>query len=246
MSKPSQRSARVLVGELEAAGWGTLAGAEFHSVRAVLEVLVRYSGADRVIVATSGQVADRAGRCQRHTRRCLHVLEGMGLITWTRGHIEQGRPRPGWFRVRRSALAQFVAHARTIAKERRARRASDTNERIKTTVRNATLWPRKQRKPLSNHADMVSTLPLREGQGGAQPAAPTPSESAENMRQPCIHAHPDINTCGICRMALRKDPTLDVRTLWATGEERSEDPRGWRERIRATARQAKHAQEALS
>ena len=242
----SVRSARSLVGELEAAGWGTLAPREFHGVKVVLQTLVRYSYADRVIVATANQVADRAAHSPRHVRRCLHLLEDMGVIVWTRGHIEAGRPRPGWFRVKRSALAQLVAHARDMAKERRARRALETRHRIQTTVRNSTLWTRKRHKPLSVHADMASTLPLRGGKGGAPNAAPPPSDTEETMKQACIHAHPDINSCGMCRMALRQDPTLDVRTLWATGEERSEDPHGWAERARAAIRQAKHAQGTLS
>lgn len=237
-------SPRLLLDELAAAGWGQLRGREGSATRHVLTALVRGSGARHVLVASANQVADRAGVSSRHARRCLHLLEGMGLITWTRGHIERGKPRPGWFRVRLTALRQLVAQARAQAKERLRQRRADTSTRIRTQVRNHTLWPRKKRhNPLSVHADMVSTLPLYEGSEDALRAAssssPPPAQTGDQTVHACIHDIPDINTCALCRRTLAANPTMDVRELYKTSTERvGPPPPGWRARARALARQA--------
>ena len=65
-------------------------------------------------------------------------------------------------------------------------------------------------------------------------------------KQPCIHGAPDINGCGMCRLELRRNPDMDVRTLWATGEAATEDAHGWAEQCRAAIRQGRHAQAPLS
>lgn len=241
-------SVRGLVDELAGAGWGTLRGAEYHGVQAVLRALAASSGADRVVVATAHQIADRTSYSYRHVRRCLHLLETRGVVVWVRGHIESGRPKPGWFRLRRSVLTGLVAHARQLHRDRLTQRRAETGHRIRTTIRKATLWPRRRgRLPLSIHADMASTLPLQEGEWGADQAAP-PHSREDDMKIPCIHGTPDTNGCGMCHMARRRGGLdFDVRSLHAPKEKQQQgNAKAWREVCRAAARQAPHTQPPLT
>ena len=253
----STMSSRLLLDELAAAGWGQLRGRDGHATRHVLTALVRGAGARHVLVASANQVADRAGVSERHARRCLHLLESMGLLSWTRGHIQDGRPRPGWFRVRIGALRQLVAHARAQARERLQRRRADTRHRINTTVRQATLWPRqKQQTPLSDRADMTSTLPLREGKGTPSgrrpPAVDTPTSQEGTAMHLCAAHDIPIDQCALCRKTLRERPNIDVKSLYkpAHTDKTSTDAREVARRglaaARAALRQGKHTQETLA
>lgn len=259
MTGTALSSPRLLLDELSAAGWGDLTGSHYHGVRTVFRTLVDYQGADRTLIATAAQIADRAGLSVRHTRRCLHVLEALNLLTWTRGHIAEGRPRPGWFRVRLTALRQMVCHAREALRRRRRDRQAQTDHRIRTTVRNATLWPRKQRRnPLSLHADTESTLPPKGVRGAGPPAparppaSPLPALTGDlSMQTECIHENPDINSCYICRQTLRDHPDMDVKKLWRspvaplTPQQRADAARAGREACRAAVRQSTEQQGPL-
>ena len=235
---------RVLWGQLEGLEhWGVLDGRENRGVRDVLRVLC-HAQHSKAVVITGRQLAKRVGLSEKWTRRCLHVLEALGIIRWTRGHIEQGRPRPGWITVRAGRLAQVVRHARDEARTERARSRAETNDRIKRTVRNHTLWPRKKRhNPLSDHAELSASLPLSRGKdaGASPPAASSksPLTAPGDPMQACVHDLPDITTCALCRRTLAANPTMDVRKLYKRTDERTgPPPAGWRSRTRDLTRQA--------
>lgn len=239
---------RVLWSQLEGLEhWGVLDGREHRGVRDVLRYLC-HAQHSKAVVITGRQLAKRVGLSEKWTRRCLHVLEALGIVRWTRGHIEQGRPRPGWITVRAGRLAQVVRHARDAARTARAEHRRQTDHRISTTVRNHTLWPRKKRhNPLSDHAELSSSLPLSRGKdAAASPAAASskrPLTAPGDPVQACVHDLPNINACALCRRTLAADPTLDVRTLYKHIERTGPPPAGWRARTRALARQAAAAQD---
>ena len=247
---------RVLWGQLEGLEhWGVLDGRENRGVRDVLRLLC-HAQHTKAVVITGRQLAKRVGLSEKWTRRCLHVLEALGIIRWTRGHIEQGRPRPGWITVRAGRLAQVVRHARDEARTERARSRAETNDRIKRTVRNHTLWPRKkQQTPLSDHAELSASLPLREGKEDAlRAASPTrrPPKTTGDLDMHLCAAHDiPINQCALCRQTLHANPALDVKTLYKqVPDEDRTDKRSIAAAglaaARAAIRQGKFTQETLT
>ena len=251
---------RALWGQLEGLEhWGVLDGRSMRGVRDVLRVLC-HAQHSRAVVITGRQLAKRVGLSERWTRRCLHVLEALGIVRWTRGHIEQGRPRPGWITVRAGRLAQVVRHAREQAATDRAEHRRSTGHRIRTTVRNHTLWPRKKRhNPLSVHAELSASLPLGEGKKDAEapPSAAslgrrlTNNTGDQGMQVTCIHDIPDINTCALCRRTLATKPDLDVKTLYKpVHDDKRTDKRELAARYiaatRAGIRQTAYSQEPLT
>lgn len=253
---------RVLWGQLEGLEhWGVLDGREHRGVRDVLRMLCQLQHSKAVVI-TGRQLAKRVGLSEKWTRHCLHVLEALGIVRWTRGHIEQGRPRPGWITVRAGRLAQVVAHAREEARTARAQARAETNDRIRRTIRNHTLWPRKKRhNPLSDQAELSASLPLSRGKdaGASPPAAPSrPLPAPEGglvIPRECIHDLPivkmgDHDRCAQCRRALQRDPDLDVESLLKpVHNEPRADGREVAARglaaARAGLRQAKYSQEEL-
>jgi hypothetical protein len=170
---------RDLMTSLANSGWGELSGRAMQGVRSTLHALVATlpygSGAGR---ATAYDVAMRAGLSLRWTARCLHLLEDLGLIEWTRGGItiesaSRRQGRPGWFRIVRTRLVELVLLARPINDENvRAYRAA-TLERIRsiktkyvrTRLLNKTRG--KARMPRSEHVELSSyPTPLAGGSGG--------------------------------------------------------------------------------
>lgn len=253
MSRPVPSSSpRVLLAELEGIGWGPLAGRSQRGVRDVLRVLAGMAPDGRVVI-TANELADRVGLCSKWTRSRLVILEGLGVIRWTRGYIEEGKPKPGFIVLVRSALIQIIRHAREIRRLRLGERARTTNQRIKDTVKLATLRTRKHRTPLSVQGEVSSILPLYKRQmGAAADAGRTPSQAVdsqpreENTAVPtiCLHDLP-INSCVTCRKTLQTHPDMDVRTLHKPQAPAGPAPKGWREGIRAAMRQAHHTQDEL-
>lgn len=245
---------RVLWGQLEGLEhWGVLDGREHRGVRDVLRILCQLQHSKAVVI-TGRQLAKRVGLSEKWTRKCLHVLEALGIIRWTRGHIEQGRPRPGWITVRAGRLAQVVHHAREEARTERARSRAETTDRIRRTVRNHTLWPRKKRhNPVSDHAELSSSLPLREGKEdalrAASPGRRPPAPTGDHGMHICAAHDIPINACAICRKTLQANPDLDVKTLYKQVPDEGADKRATAARglaaARAALRQGKHSQEGL-
>lgn len=108
-----------LITSLKRAGWGPLHGREYQGVRSTLlaleGLLPRKSAEGR---CTAWQVAEAAGLSERWTRRCLTVLEDLGIIKWQRGTILRGEPLASFIRVQKRKLAQLIRIARGEATRR--------------------------------------------------------------------------------------------------------------------------------
>lgn len=106
-----------LVDALRRAGWGILRGSENRCARTLLETL---AGTMRTLktdtrgymTITAAQLADRAGYSERHVRRWLPILEDLGILSWSRGWIEEGKPQPGSMKINKSVLVDYVQDAR--------------------------------------------------------------------------------------------------------------------------------------
>lgn len=200
-----------LMTSLARSGWGDLDGARLAGVRRVLVALVdltdHRSGEATV---TRAQVADTAGGLSvRWTSRCLRVLEDMGLITWSRGWLDRGRPRPGVVRICKRALARLARAARGYLERRRTERAAVLSERVASTLRWSTVpstsWrkTKPKRNPLSGRGELSSPLlPYRElsptkGRSGHVPTTMTRKEPDMMW---CIHGN-DPQSCEECRQA---------------------------------------------
>lgn len=170
---------RDLMTSLANSGWGELSGRSMQGVRSTLHALVATlpygSGAGR---ATAFEVAMRAGLSLKWTARCLHMLEDLGLIEWTRGGItiesaSRRQGRPGWFRIVRTRLVELVLLARPINDERTRDYRAATLERIRsiktkyvrTRLMNQTRGT--VRLPRSEHVELSDyPTPLAGGSGG--------------------------------------------------------------------------------
>ncbi|MFT3876201.1 MAG: hypothetical protein QM708_07255 [Propioniciclava sp.] len=217
---------RVLWAQLEGIeSYGVLDGRQYRGVRDVLRCLVHLQS-DRAVVITARQLAQRVGLSTKWTRKCLHVLEAFRLIRWTRGHIEAGRPRPGWIKVYAGQLARVVEDARRQARTARREHRAATAHRIRHTVRNHTLWPRKTtHRPLPDQGELNSSLPLREGKEDAAPpgrrrlpAVDIPPRKETTAMQVCIHDIPipppgEVHPCPACRTILRRNPARTAASL---------------------------------
>lgn len=138
-----------LLTSLRRAGWGDLAGRDMQAVRTTLAALAdrlpHKSATGRTTVA---QVADAAGLSERWTRRCMTVLEDLGLIEWQRGGVQRGLPVPSVVRIIKTALVDLIEAARPIQAARDTARAIATRARIAA----ARLWWCGPRKRWSGHA----------------------------------------------------------------------------------------------
>ncbi|WP_285103922.1 hypothetical protein [Promicromonospora sp. MEB111] len=171
-----------LVVSLSNAGWGELQGRSMQGVRSTLHALVAAlpygSGAGK---ATAYDVATRAGLSLKWTSRCLHLLEDLGVIEWTRGGItiesaSRREGRPGWFRIVKRRLVELVMLARPINDEATRAYRAETLERIRsiktkyTRTRLMNQTRGKVHKPRSEHVALSGDpTPLTGGPVGTPP-----------------------------------------------------------------------------
>lgn len=187
-----------LVVSLSNAGWGELSGRSMQGVRSTLHALVAClpygSGAGK---ATAYDVASRAGLSLKWTARCLHMLEDLGVIEWTRGGITiesagKREGRPGWFRIVKRRLVELVMLARPINDERVRAYRAETLERIRsiktkytrTRLMNQT---RGQQTRRSEHVALSGDpTPLTGGSGGTPPRSEdlVPSQAPSGAAAP--------------------------------------------------------------
>lgn len=165
-----------LMTSLANAGWGELAGRAMQGVRSTLHGLVATlphgSAAGK---ATAYDVAMRTGLSLKWTTRCLHLLEDLGVIEWTRGGITidsaaQRKGTPGWFRIVKRQLVALVVAARPLNDERVAEYRAATLKRIHEIKTRYTRTRLKNQNRRSHHME-VSGDPahLAGGSGGAPP-----------------------------------------------------------------------------
>ena len=160
MTNPGQ-TAYQLVDALRRAGWGILRGSENRCARALLETLAGTmrtlrTDARGYMTITAAQLADRAGYSERHVRRWLPILEDLGILSWSRGWIEDGKPQPGSMKINKNSLVKFVNDARVEYEEAILPvRAARTRARL-ARLRLLRIKPYQQR--CKARADMTSGL----------------------------------------------------------------------------------------
>jgi DNA-binding transcriptional regulator YhcF (GntR family) len=181
-----------LIPSLQRASWGDLDGREFQGLRTTLQALVasvNWRSAEGL--ATTNQIADRAGLTPRWTRRCLALLEDMGLITWRRGCVVEGKARPSWFRVNKKVLVALIDKARPLREAALRIRREITARRI-AGIRFA------KRSRRSVHVELSADLPPLTGEVSASPPPQVAGEGGE-----CGHGEPrGPGSCALCRRGL--------------------------------------------
>lgn len=173
-----------LLTSLQRAGWGDLAGREWQGVRTTLHALAAQlphkAGQGWT---TAHQVAEAAGLTERWVRRCMQVLEDLGVIDWHRGGVVDGVPQPSFVRIVKRVLVDLIRAARPI------REAADRAYRAATNARIARLRNvRGQRSRRSAHAEL-----------SASPSTPTgevpPSNLPERSDMRPMHPGVDAPIC---------------------------------------------------
>lgn len=154
-----------LLRSLSRAGWGDLAGREYQGVRSTLTALAnRLPDKSAEGLATAEQISAAAGLSERWVRRCLTVLEDLGLITWQRGGVIDGRPAPSFFQVVKTRLVALIGKARGSRAEAEAEHRATTAERIRKAGLTYTMRPRRRGKKKSAkssrsaHAELSASL----------------------------------------------------------------------------------------
>ncbi|MEW6894969.1 hypothetical protein V3M68_05465 [Trueperella pyogenes] len=169
-----------LIRSLSRAGWGTLGGHSMKGVRATLRALVDLlPDKTGYGTATAWQLAHAAGQSDKWTRGCLKVLEDMGVITWTRGGIIDGRPAPSFFQIVKSALVNLIKAARHASDTARKDHKKKTDERIATLKPHVTIFNGKRFRR-SRHAEVSANL--RPPYGGTSSNVPTERKSIDLHR----------------------------------------------------------------
>jgi hypothetical protein len=165
-------------------GWGDLAGAHNRSLRGALAALADLlPGTTAAGDVTVWEVAQASAYSERWTRVALGRLEALGLLTWERGTIVQGRPTPSWIRLSKRLLVELLRAARRLRVARDQAHNADRAARL-ARLRQATLPPHKQKPRSDRPALNAGPRPLRGETGAAEasPAAtatPPPSTNAD-------------------------------------------------------------------
>lgn len=212
-----------LLRSLRKAGWGILAGYEYQAVRGTLlglaDCLPDLSARGQ---ATVLQIQASAGVSERWIRRCLNVLEDLGVIEWTRGTIIAGSPTPSYFTISKRALVHLIL----IARDELTRRLREHKQKYLARLqqlRKQTL-PRYRKENPGSRAELSTSLttskegespfkvsdsprkknskaPTTEGKMMHIPTPPKPDPAM--MPKICVHAgSPDksiIWSCPDCR-----------------------------------------------
>lgn len=205
MSAPSAAwPTPALFGAAARAQWGDLDGRAHAGERAILRALVDLlpygSGTGHV---TAAQVAHTAGYSERWTRHCLAALEAAGLITWSRGWLDRGTPRPGVVRIVKTALAALIRAARRDGKaERRAITARASLAGRLDKLRR----PTQRHHPKSHRAELTASPSLRreEPRPHRGPVAPQTKPPGATMQPPAPYQ------CAICRLVKRECQQLTI------------------------------------
>ena len=149
-----------LMTSLARAGWGELATPEWRGVRAVtralVDVLDHRGGAGATTVA---EVAATAGYSTKWTRRCMGILEELGVITWHRGGIAAGAPTKSLIRIAKRALVALIVAARPLREAAVAAHRAATLQRIREARLHWIVEPRERRKRRSRHVELSAHRP---------------------------------------------------------------------------------------
>lgn len=204
MSLGAETPVPILVQSLSRAGWGELTGNEWQGVRSTLNALANRAKGKSYLSVTVWQLSQSTGLSEKWTSRCLSILEGIGLITWQRGWIEAGKPRPGFIQIIKARLLGLIHEAWAKGQDRWAAQRAATARRLQALKKPNTNLRRSRRVELSSYLNTFS--------GGASAPAATkvtvpPPAWAVGKEEPmdpdsllCDHGYlKDGNTCPHCR-----------------------------------------------
>ena len=235
----SETPAMVLVQSMARAGWGELGGNEWQGVRSTLTAIVaRTRGRRGYMDATVWQVSQSAGLSTRWTARCLRILEGLGIITWNRGVLQDGTPTAGFIQVNKPVLLRFVREAWAKGAAAWQARRAETRARLADLKRRESNNRRSRRVELST--PLNNNLARRaSGAGGAPNIEPSkePPAWATGKDEPmndqdsllCDHGYiKDSGNCPHCRRiqdsrnneTARKPWTKERRKAWRNANAR--------------------------
>ena len=141
-----------ILAALRRAGWGQLKGAKYRVHRVILDTLVSVSRSQNQDLAgtftiTAIQLADQASYSERHVRTALQDLDSWGIITWHRGGIFEGAPKPGWLRINKKTLVDMVHSARPEYDRELNRRRRETRARLERFSLNTFCEPMRKNTP---------------------------------------------------------------------------------------------------
>lgn len=147
-----------ILAALRRAGWGQLKGAKYRVHRVILDTLVSVSRSQNQDLAgtftiTATQLADQASYSERHVRTALQDLDSWGIITWHRGGIFEGAPKPGWLRINKKTLVAMVHAARPEYDRELNRRRRETRARLEQFSLNTFCEPMRKNKPQPRSAE---------------------------------------------------------------------------------------------
>lgn len=178
MSLSIESPVPVLYQSLARAGWGVLGGAEWQGVRSTLAALVaRVRGRKSYASLTVYQVSQSAGLSEKWTARCLYILEGLGVIQWQRGYIEDGKPRPGVIQIMRAMLLELVRQAWSQGRGAWAAHRAYTAKRLAQLKKQTGQIRRSRRAELSGDLNGI----YRRGREAAAPVIPEDIENAPDF-----------------------------------------------------------------
>lgn len=203
MTNPGM-TAYQLIDALRRAGWGILRGSENRCARSLLETLAGTmrslkTDARGYMTITASQLADHAGYSERHVRRWLPILEDLGILSWSRGWIEEGKPQPGSMKLNKGVLSKYVEDARTEYDQAiLPLRAAKTAARL-ARLRLLRIKPYARRAQV--RADIASSLSSYERAGRA--AGPRSLKSSSQPKTNTSNAHSVATTTKDATMAKR-------------------------------------------
>lgn len=171
----------VLYRSLCRAGWGELAGREWQGVRSTLGAIVNRARSKQGIDCTVWQIAQSAGLSEKWTARCLFILEGLGVIAWQRGVIEEGKPKPGFITVCRHVLLDLVRQAWKQGYSKWTERRAETARRLALLKKTTANIRRSRRMELSgDHYSEILSTPSRVEKEFHCTTPPGPVKPVEN------------------------------------------------------------------
>ncbi|WP_297587710.1 hypothetical protein [uncultured Mobiluncus sp.] len=244
MSLTAETPLPVLYRSLARGGWGALAGAEWQGVRSTLGALVARHTRKGLDV-TVWQVSQSAGLSEKWTARCLYILEGLGLIRWQRGLIEEGKPKPGHVQIMRHVLLDLVRQAWKQGQAAWAARREATARRLALLKKQDANIRRSRHTELSADLNSVS-LSAPSAEREIHTTTPPPAWAVgkeETMEDAdallCDHGYlKDSDTCPHCHPIQDNRNSDDTRKRWTKAQRKAYENerarRNWAELERRT------------
>lgn len=178
-----------IMNALARVNWGPLRGRAWAYRRMLLETLtlmMREQKADYAaeIITSAPQIATRMGCHEKTVRNCLHDLEDLGLVTYQRGGIWDGKPMPSVIKIVKKKIVSWVLAWRPKNDERLRRLRLETLARI-ASLKKARIRP--CQRP-GAHAELKSSLSnsvkrARHERARSSYVSPTPAKAAQARRE---------------------------------------------------------------